>query len=192
MKLTNFIISFLFVFVIALSITLFFTKDKIDNEGDLKEDETAYLEIEEYYDLLKSPYDQNRFFLLFDNYILTTNNFISTFSYFKDNNLDFLIRTIIPYDNPLYSDELDKYNEGFTFMNNNLEEGITTFYNKYKSILEKNNLSKEVEKIYLKGVPIRMVEIDALNKDMYNFLSMYSKIKYSFSKNGIYKTINLK
>ncbi|MFA5603040.1 MAG: hypothetical protein WDA21_04885 [Bacilli bacterium] len=192
MKLTNFIISFLFVFLIALSITLFFTKDKIDNDGDLKDDESVYLEVEEKYDLLKDSYDQNRFFLLFDDYILNTNNFISTFSYFKDNDLDYLIRTITPYDNPLYSDELNKYDDGFTFMNSNLEEGINDFYNKYKSILEKNNLSKELEKIFLKGISIRIIEIDALNKDMYAFLSKHKKIKYSLSKNGIYKTINLK
>jgi hypothetical protein len=122
--------------------------------------------------------------------MLSTKNFVDIFSYFKSQNVDFLIRNIFPYDNPLYSNELQKYCDGFTFMNSNLEEGISSFYTKYIKILKDNNLDGEIDKINSKGIEIRIVEIDALNIDMYNFLSKYDSIKFSLTKNGSYQNIN--
>lgn len=190
MKLTNFVVSFVFIFFIALSVTLFFTKNKIDSDKDLNKDEKTYLEVNDDINLLNNPYDQNRFYLLFDNFVLNTKNFVNVFSFFKNNKSDFLIRNIIPYDNPSYSDALEKYNDGFTFMNSNLDEGINFFYNKYVEILKNNNLTSEIEKVNSKGIEIRIVEIDALNIDMYNFLNKYDSIKFSLLRNGNYQNIH--
>ncbi len=182
-------ILFLFL-VVSLSAVIFFSiniNNKVDEEGSDILDEKVIKYIQNNIrEMNNHPYNINSFYLLFDQYQLNSKNMGDVFSFFEDNNYEFRIYEIYPYVNPLWRETLINI-ERINFNSNNLLEIIDNFYYDYTIELGKHNLDDDIEKSFVRGIPIRMVKIHTSNQAMYKFLSNNNKIKYSLSPHGIFK-----
>ncbi len=140
-------------------------------------------------DLVSKPNDFNAFYLLFDTYHLTTKNMEYLFSFFNAYNYEYTLGEVYPYLNPLYKNNLNNIEE-IMFNGSNLVNGINNLYNIYINELEKYNLDKEINKVFVNGIKIRLIKIYTSNEAMYKFLVQNSDIKYSLNKEGIYQVFS--
>jgi hypothetical protein len=181
------ILSFLLLFIIITTITLVFNKPKmVTNDYNLNNITNKVFNDNNSNELLKHPNDYNDVYLLFDEYKLTTNNFIKLFSNLNNSN-EIKIKTLYPYFNPLYENNLKHYISSFSFLNNNLLLGINTLYEKYYNVLQDYGYHEEMTKVDIDGIRIRIVLVYVNNLELYNFLNTYPNIKYSYNIDGNYK-----
>jgi hypothetical protein len=149
------------------------TSDYTSNVNDIKE-------------LVKNEYDFSDFYLLFDDYHLSTKNMESLFSFFI-NRYEYKIITVYPYVNSIYKNVLNNIN--LTYKGSTLIEGINNLYKDYLHILESNDLDDEIDKLYQSGLGIKIIHMNTSNLAMYNFLNEYKNIKYSLSFGETFKSI---
>lgn len=131
---------------------------------------------------ISDDYTFNDFHLLFDEYNLNTNNFISTFSFFSNNNYDYKVIEIIPYINPEYADEFK--NKQFLYYSNNLNDVLDNFSNDYLKIYDEYNKDSVINEINIQAVIINTADIY-----MKQFLNLHNKIKYRINSDESYRTI---
>jgi hypothetical protein len=133
-------------------------------------------------DTIYDDYTFNDYYLLFDDYNLSTNNFINTFSFFKNKKYEYKVIEIVPYVNPNYIDLFR--NKKFLYYSDDLNYILYKFSNDYLKIYEDNN-----EDINIREINIQTVRVNTANKYIKDFLSEYNKIKYKTKEGNKYRTL---
>ncbi len=178
------ILPLLIILIIGVSINIFYVKKDVvidDTVSKIISDKVFnYLDRELFF--LDRPSDFNDFYLLFDDYKLSTKNFINVFQHFRDDQL--IVKRIYPYINPMYENYLNDYIGEIIFINEDLKSGLNSKLEKYISILDNYGLDDEINKVNVFGVNIRVVLINTSNKSMYNFLINNPNIKFSMMLDG--------
>lgn len=174
-KLVLFII---FTFIIVI-IGIDYKPQTVENKPD------AY-EVIKYMDndLSEYPNNYSDVYLLFDSYKLDSKNFVEVLSYFD--NHTYRIKEVYPYINPMYQTMLSGVNR-IPYDYDNLTEGIAGIYKTYLNELEEYRLTEEMDKVFVNGVRIRMLKINANNQVLKSFLKKYKGVKYSVSLYGLFK-----
>lgn len=117
-------------------------------------------------------------YLLFENKILNTNNFLDYFDEFE-------VLKIYPYINPVYAGKI-KANHNYSFSHNDYKYDLEKFKNNYIEILRNIGLISEANEYHVRGVIINKVLVNSTLEDLEELLQN-DNIKYSFKLNGIYK-----
>ncbi|MGI6329618.1 MAG: hypothetical protein ACOXZR_02005 [Bacilli bacterium] len=175
-------------FIMSLSVVIFFTVQldkQIDDTVINIIDDKVIKYLENDLDTL-NDLDFSYFYLLFDEHLLNSKDFVSLFVFFEKNNYEYKIEEITPYINPLYQDLLTSVNV-IDVKEKKLNKIIISFYDEYTKALTMNNLEEEINKCFINGINIKMIKINTSKKGLKNFLTTYSKIKYSFTKEGIFR-----